>query len=79
MLSLFNRHAHSLLIMTNIRTYHLNIDKSDAGGTLLSNSLCDDITPAECLAGADGATGNLIRNTQQLSFIPHQNLPAINW
>ncbi len=53
-------------------------DCNDAGGTLLSNDLCDDITYAECLAGADGATGTLIRNTQ-VPFIPHQNLATVNW
>lgn len=54
-------------------------DCQDAGGTLLPNNLCDDITPAECLAGADSAIGTLIRDTQKIPFIPYKTVPTINW
>ncbi len=54
-------------------------DCVDAGGTLYPNGLCGAITPSECTAGADTATGTLLRDSLDIRFTPHKSLPVIYW
>lgn len=53
-------------------------DCTDALGTLLTNNVCDDITIAECEAGA-GGTGVVTRKVLSIPFIPYKQSAMINW
>lgn len=56
-----------------------NSDCVDAGGVLVQNGFCDNITLNECLAGADGASGMLIRKILKIQFTPHKDVFTIHW
>ncbi len=54
-------------------------DCEEAGGTLLENNLCDNITLNECTTGADGTTGVLTRQVKHVAFVPRKSTPIIYW